>query len=49
MYINYADSKPTADQAHTAYWLQHYARLVSVKEALDPGRVFENPQAVLST
>lgn len=49
MYINYADPTLNATQAHTAYWLQHYDRLVSIKQTWDPDRVFENPQAVLST
>ena len=49
MYINYADTSMNATQAHKAYWLQNYARLVSIKQSIDPGRVFENPQAVLST
>jgi hypothetical protein len=49
MYINYADPSLSAWQAHRAYWLQHYPRLVDIKEELDPRRVFENPQAVLST
>jgi hypothetical protein len=49
MYINYADTSLNAPQAHTAYWLQHYDRLASIKQTVDPGRVFENPQAVLNT
>ncbi|OCL01673.1 Glucooligosaccharide oxidase [Glonium stellatum] len=49
MYINYADSSLTADQAHTAYWLDHYPKLTTIKMAYDPKKVFSNPQAILST
>ncbi|KAF2839642.1 Glucooligosaccharide oxidase [Patellaria atrata CBS 101060] len=48
MYVNYADPTLTAEQAHKVYWLDHYERLAEIKEALDPGKLFENPQAILS-
>jgi hypothetical protein len=46
MYINYADTSLSKDDAHKHYWLGHYDRLVSVKGAYDPKRVFEGPQLV---
>ncbi|TVY84607.1 FAD-linked oxidoreductase azaL [Lachnellula suecica] len=48
MYINYADSSLTADQAHNSYWLTHYARLSAIKKSVDPNQVFSNPQAINS-
>ena len=46
MYINYADSTLTADQAHRAYWLTHYDKLAAIKANWDPRNIFSNPQAV---
>tara|TARA_R110002003_G_scaffold44_19_gene3430 strand:+ start:8947 stop:9771 length:825 start_codon:yes stop_codon:yes gene_type:complete len=46
MYINYADTNLTKEEAHTHYWKDHYAKLVELKERYDPGRVFEGPQLV---
>ncbi|KAH7077746.1 hypothetical protein BKA63DRAFT_542092 [Paraphoma chrysanthemicola] len=46
MYINYADTNLTKEEAHGRYWKGHYERLVKVKERFDPGRVFEGPQLV---
>lgn len=46
MYINYADTNLTSDQAHTHYWKDHYAKLVDIKARYDPGKVFEGPQLV---
>lgn len=46
MYINYADTNLTKDEAHAHYWGPHYDRLVAIKEKYDPGRVFEGPQLV---
>ncbi|KAF2028066.1 FAD-binding domain-containing protein [Setomelanomma holmii] len=46
MYVNYADTNLTKDEAHTRYWKEHHARLVVLKERYDPGKVFEGPQLV---
>ena len=46
MYANYADSSLTPEQAHQAYWGDNYVRLSELKAALDPGKVFLNPQGV---
>jgi hypothetical protein len=46
MYINYADTNLTDSVAHTRYWKENYARLLSVKGKYDPGKVFEGPQLV---
>ncbi|PVH99130.1 Glucooligosaccharide oxidase [Periconia macrospinosa] len=46
MYINYADTSLEKGEAHKRYWLGHYDRLVSIKKAVDPQRVFEGPQLV---
>lgn len=46
MYINYADTSLTKEEAHTHYWKQNYDRLVQVKGAYDPKRLFEGPQLV---
>jgi hypothetical protein len=48
MYYNYADPTLTTPEAHKSYWLDHYGRLVRIKEKFDPKSVFSNPQAVLS-
>ena len=49
MYYNYADPTLGATEAHERYWLDNYNGLMSVKEVWDKKKVFENPQAVLST
>jgi hypothetical protein len=46
MYINYADTNLTKDEAHTHYWKDNYAKLVSLKSRYDPNKVFEGPQLV---
>ncbi|KAF2473411.1 FAD-binding domain-containing protein [Lindgomyces ingoldianus] len=46
MYINYADTSLTKDEAHTHYWKDNYKKLVDVKMQYDPKRVFEGPQIV---
>lgn len=40
MYINYADTSLTAQQAHTNYWLGHYQRLSEIKKSLDPQAIW---------
>lgn len=49
MYLNYPDPTLTVEQAHTAYFGDHYARLVAIKKAVDPLDVFSSPQAVSSS
>ena len=46
MYINYADTNLTKDEAHSHYWGPHYDRLAGIKGRYDPGKVFEGPQLV---
>ncbi|KAF2445242.1 Glucooligosaccharide oxidase [Karstenula rhodostoma CBS 690.94] len=46
MYINYADTSLTKDEAHSHYWLGNYDRLVKLKAEWDPKKVFEGPQLV---
>jgi hypothetical protein len=46
MYINYADTNLTKEEAHTHYWKEHYERLVEIKGRFDPGKVFGGPQLV---
>jgi len=46
MYINYADTNLTKAEAHSHYWLGHYDKLVTLKQAYDPKKVFEGPQLV---
>lgn len=46
MYINYADTSLSKAEAHSHYWLSHYDKLVSLKTAYDPKKVFEGPQLV---
>lgn len=48
MYANYPDTTLTAEQAHKAYWLDHYERLSALKREFDPERVFMHPQAINS-
>ncbi|KAL9014899.1 MAG: hypothetical protein Q9173_000454 [Seirophora scorigena] len=46
-YQNYVDPGLSAEEAHEAYYgSEVYARLLRVKEAVDPEHVFWNPQAV---
>ncbi|KAI4272248.1 MAG: hypothetical protein LQ337_005427 [Flavoplaca oasis] len=46
-YINYVDPSLTPAQAHAAYFDDAtYAKLLSIKQKVDPGQVFWNPQAV---
>jgi len=47
MYYNYADTSLSSSEAHSHYWLGHYAKLKTVKRSYDPTSVFSNPQAVL--
>ncbi|KAF8853592.1 FAD-binding domain-containing protein [Acephala macrosclerotiorum] len=46
MYYNYADPTLSKDEAHERYWLEHYGRLKEIKEGVDPGLLFLNPQTV---
>jgi hypothetical protein len=46
MYINYADTSLTKDEAHTHYWKDNYPRLATIKQAYDPKKLFEGPQLV---
>ncbi|KAH8732342.1 hypothetical protein GQ44DRAFT_745576 [Phaeosphaeriaceae sp. PMI808] len=46
MYINYADTSLSKDQAHTRYWKGNYAKLVDIKAKYDPKKVFAGPQLV---
>jgi FAD/FMN-containing dehydrogenase len=46
MYINYADTSLTKEEAHSHYWLNNYDKLVQVKQVWDPKKVFEGPQLV---
>jgi FAD/FMN-containing dehydrogenase len=48
MYANYPDPTLTAEQAHTAYWLDNYERLSALKTEFDPEGVFMHPQAINS-
>ena len=46
-YQNYVDPSLSAQQAHDLYYgRETYARLLGIKEQVDPGRVFWNPQSV---
>ncbi|CAL8575991.1 hypothetical protein XPA_001885 [Xanthoria parietina] len=46
-YINYVDPSLTPTQAHAAYFDDAtYAKLVGIKQQVDPGKVFWNPQAI---
>lgn len=46
MYINYADTSLTKDEAHSHYWLGNYQKLLNLKALWDPKKVFEGPQLV---
>ncbi|KAF2280099.1 FAD-binding domain-containing protein [Westerdykella ornata] len=46
MYINYADTGLSKEEAHKAYWLKNYDRLVQVKNVYDPKKLFTGPQLV---
>ena len=46
MYINYADTSLTKDQAHNAYWIGKYDQLAALKTAWDPQGTFKGPQLV---
>ncbi|KAL9098509.1 MAG: hypothetical protein Q9163_005842 [Psora crenata] len=46
-YQNYVDPSLTPAQAHDLYYgAETYARLLALKDQVDPGRVFWNPQSV---
>ncbi|KAL8740499.1 MAG: hypothetical protein Q9190_006809, partial [Brigantiaea leucoxantha] len=46
-YNNYVDPLLSAAEAHTLYYGEEtYERLLTIKEAVDPERVFWNPQAI---
>ena len=46
-YINYVDPSLTAAEAHSLYYGEEtYAKLVAIKEVVDPGHVFWNPQSI---
>ncbi|KAL9591245.1 MAG: hypothetical protein Q9179_007917, partial [Wetmoreana sp. 5 TL-2023] len=46
-YSNYVDPSLTPQQAHEAYYdAPTYARLLGIKQNVDPGKVFWNPQAI---
>jgi hypothetical protein len=46
MYINYADTSLTKDQAHNSYWVGKYEKLAALKAVWDPKKTFEGPQLV---
>jgi FAD/FMN-containing dehydrogenase len=46
MYINYADTSLTKDQAHQSYWIGKYEKLAALKKVWDPKGTFEGPQLV---
>jgi hypothetical protein len=48
MYVNYADSRLSKDEAHKRYWGTNYERLVKLKGVYDPNKLFEGPQLVAS-
>lgn len=46
-YANYVDPGLTAAQAHSLYYdVSTYARLLAIKNVVDPGKIFWNPQAI---
>jgi hypothetical protein len=46
MYINYADTSLTDDEAHHYYWLSNYDKLLTLKDKYDPTGMFTYPQGV---
>ncbi|ORY14324.1 glucooligosaccharide oxidase [Clohesyomyces aquaticus] len=46
MYINYADTSLSKEDAHKHYWKDNYQRLSDIKAVYDPKKVFEGPQLV---
>ena len=46
-YLNYVDPTLTPAQAHDLYYGPHlYAKLLAIKNEVDPQQVFWNPQAI---
>ncbi|KAG8714233.1 hypothetical protein FRC08_012185 [Ceratobasidium sp. 394] len=45
-YINYVDPTLTPAQWKRQYYGAHYARLSSIKRAVDPHNVFRFPQSI---
>ena len=46
-YLNYVDPSLTAAQAHDLYYgSTTYAKLLSIKNVVDPNKIFSNPQAI---
>ena len=46
-YLNYVDPSLTAAQAHNLYYgADTYAKLLAIKQVVDPGQVFWNPQSI---
>ena len=46
-YLNYVDPGLTAAQAHELYYgSATYAKLLGIKNVVDPGKVFSNPQSI---
>lgn len=46
-YLNYVDPSLTAAQAHDLYYgAATYKKLLGIKQVVDPGKVFWNPQAI---
>lgn len=46
-YLNYVDPSMSAAEAHSAYYdAPTYAKLVGIKNEVDPGNVFSNPQSI---
>lgn len=48
MYINYADTSLSNEEARKNYWLGNYDRLAQIKKKYDPKNVFGGPQLVRS-
>jgi hypothetical protein len=46
MYINYADTQLSKDDAHKYYFKEHYSKLVNLKTKYDPSLLFSGPQLV---
>ena len=46
-YLNYVDPSLTAAEAHAVYYGEEtYEKLVGIKQMVDPGDVFWNPQSI---